>query len=234
MSEQNPPQPGRIWSGYLLALVLVAWQIKVAGLHGVTDNATLIEYGARKPNFGFPQAPWRLVASMFLHGGWIHLLANALLVVVWGSQWARLVGALGLWATFLITGVWGNLVSDVFGPEALAVGASGGTSGLVLAILCLAILGPSREGWQGEHRQWLRVSAAVLVLNVAMAFGLTSVAGGRLDHWAHVGGAVAGAVLGCFASKDEGVANRWFWTSLALLSAAAAGVVWYRGVSPFG
>ena len=129
MSEQSTAQPGRIWSGYLLALVLVVWQIKVAGWHGVTDNATLIEYGARKPNFGFPQAPWRLVASMFLHGGWIHLLANVFLVVVWGSQWARMVGAFGLWATFLVTGVWGNLVSDIYGPEALAVGASGGTSG---------------------------------------------------------------------------------------------------------
>ena len=124
MSEQNSTQSNRVWSGYLLALVLVVWQIKVAGLHGVTDNATLIEYGARKPNFGFPQAPWRLVASMFLHGGWIHLLANVFLVVVWGSQWARLVGAFGLWATFLVSGVWGNLVSDIYGPEALAVGAS--------------------------------------------------------------------------------------------------------------
>ena len=233
LSEERV-QSSRVWSGYLLALVLIVWQIKVAGLHGVTDNATLIEYGARKPNFGFPQAPWRLVASMFLHGGWLHLLANVFLVVVWGSQWSRLVGAFGLLATFLVTGVWGSLVSDIYGPEALAVGASGGTAGLVLAVLCLAILGPGREGWHGEHRQWLRVSAAVVVLNVAMGFGVTSLSGAGLDHWAHIGGAMAGAVLGCFASRDKGAPNRWFWGSILVLVAAAAGVISCRGASPFG
>jgi membrane associated rhomboid family serine protease len=232
MTESPQDKPPLVWSGYLLALVLIVWQIKVAGFYGVTDNVTLIEFGARKPNAGFPQAPWRLVASMFLHGGWLHVLANAFLLAVWGSQWTRLVGALGMVATFLVTGIWGNLLSDVYGPEALAVGASGGTSGLVLAVLCLSVLGPERSGWYGEHRQWLRVSAAVVVLNVAMAFGLTSVAGGRLDHWAHAGGAAAGAALGCFASRGEG--TRWFWLSAACLAVAAAGVVWYRGPSPFG
>lgn len=219
-----------MWSANILALLLVAWQIKVAGVGGVADNLTLIEYGARKPNAGFPQAPWRLVASMFLHGGWFHVVANVFLLSLWGTQWARLVKAPGLIATFLIAGIWGNLISDIYGPEALAVGASGGTSGLVLAVLCLAALGPDRVGWHGEQRQWLRVSAAVVVLNLAMAFGLTSVAGGRLDHWAHVGGAVAGAVLGCFASRGD----RWFWGASCGLAAAAAAVVWYRGPSPFG
>lgn len=234
LTEDRAVPPPRVWIGYVLALSLVVWQIKVAGFHGATDNATLIEYGARKPNFGFPQAPWRLVASMFLHGGWFHVLANAFILVVWGNQWARLVGTLGLVATFLTTGVCGNLISDVFGPEALAVGASGGTSGLVLAVLCLAILNPERQGWHQEHRSWLRVSAAVVVLNVAMAFGLTGVAGGRLDHWAHIGGAVAGGLVGCFASRDDEGGGRWFWLSVALLVVGCAVTVWYRGASPFG
>jgi membrane associated rhomboid family serine protease len=225
--QEKPPL---VWSGYLLALVLIAWQVKVAGVSGVTDSQTLIEFGARKPNAGFPQAPWRLLASMFLHGGWFHVLANAFILAVWGSQWARLVKAPALVATFLLTGVWGSMVSDIYGPEALAVGASGGTSGLVLAVLCLAILGPEKSGWYGEHRSWLRVSAAVVVLNVAMAFGVTSFAGGRLDHWAHIGGAVAGAVLGCAASRGD----RAFWLSALCMTAAAVSVLWYRGPSPFG
>lgn len=227
MSETRPP---RIWSGYLLALILILCQLYVAGWHGITDNATLIEYGARKPNAGFPQAPWRLLASMFLHGGWLHVAANAMLLLFWGTQWARMVGGLGMLCSFLVSGVWGSLLSDIYGPEAVAVGASGGTSGLLLALLCLALLDPKNPGWYGEQRSWLRVSAAVVGLNVLMAFGLTSVAGGRLDHWAHLGGAAAGAVLGCLASRGQ----RYFWAALGGLAAGAILVVVQRGPSPFG
>lgn len=219
---------------WILALALVAWQLYVAGFDAITDSGTLIRYGARKPNFHFPQAPWRLFASVFLHGGWVHLVANGFLLVVWGGIAARLMGPLAFGAVFLSCGFWGSLVSDIFGPEALAIGASGATSGLVLIVLTLALLAGKRPYWNGESRQWMLSSFAVVGLNVGMGFGAVGLAGAQLDHWAHIGGAVAGLVLGLFASRDRGSSNRVLWIGLTLTSLAGAAVIVSRGATPFG
>lgn len=222
------------WAAWALAILLVAWQFYVAGSDGVTDGGTLIRFGARKANFGFPQAPWRLVASMFLHGGWMHLASNCLLVALWGGQLARLLGPVGTWAVFLVTGLWGSLLSDIYGPDALAIGASGGTSGMVLMILAMSQLAKQRKAWNGQARSWFLSSMVVVVLNVVMALGLGSVAGGRLDHWAHSGGAVAGLLLGILVSRDLDGKNRHLWLALLGFVAAAGVVIFLRGSTPFG
>ena len=237
--QSAPPKQktsGSAWGAWLLVGFLVGWQIYVTGMDATTDTGTLIRFGARKPSFGFPQAPWRLVASMFLHGGWFHLVCNVMLIGIWGSKLSRLVGPLALLAVFLVTGIWGSLLSDIYGPEALAVGASGGASGLVFIILALALLAPSNPRWDGEAKQWLQSSVVVLVLNLVLAFGMTTASGSgaRLDHWAHSGGALAGFLLGVVASRDTAHRNRGLWSGLLVAVLAAAGTILFRGSSPFG
>lgn len=235
MSEKSPRV---VPYGWFLAAVLVAWQLYVAGWDATAQGGTLIHYGARKPNFGFPQAPWRLVASMFLHGGWLHLVMNCLLIAWWGNQLSKLVGGFLFFLSFLLTGVWGSLLSDIYGPEALAIGASGGSSGLVTLLLVLSLLCADWAGWgedgRWEARAWLKVSAGCLLLNVAMAFGLTSARVGVLDDWAHIGGAVSGLVLGLIASRGDGKRHLWYWAGLGVLAVAAVLIIWQRGSSPLG
>lgn len=220
-----------VWA---LAVGIIAWQLYVAGVDAVTDSGTLIRYGARKPNFHFPQAPWRLFASVFLHAGWVHLLANTFLLVTWGRVVARLLGPLAFLAAFLSCGFWGSLASDVLGPEALAIGASGATSGLVFLVLVLALVAKKRKGWQEESRQWFLSSAAVIGLNIGMALGSLKMAGAQLDHWAHLGGAAAGLLLGLFSWRDSDSKQRGYWAGQLLLSLAGVGVILWRGSTPFG
>ena len=224
--------------GWILAAVLVVWQLYVAGWDATAQGGTLIHYGARKPNFGFPQAPWRLVASMFLHSGWLHLSVNCLLIAWWGNQLSKLVGGLLFFLSFLATGLWGSLLSDIYGPEALAIGASGGSSGLVTLLLVLSLLCADWEGWgkdgRWEARAWLKVSGGCLLLNVAMALGLTSAGVGVLDDWAHIGGAVSGFVLGLIASRGDGKRHSWHWIGLGVLAGVALLIIWQRGSSPLG
>lgn len=221
-------------AAWLLVAGLVAWQLYVTGADATADGATLIRYGARKPNFHFPQAPWRLLASMFLHGGWVHLGANCIVIWLWGGRLCRLSGQSAFLAVFFLSGLWGSLMSDIYGPEALAVGASGGVAGLVLYILALAALAPGKPAWHGEAKSWLFSSAAAVALNVVMAMGLSGVAGGRLDHWAHIGGAAAGFLLGVFASRGGTDRSKLLWVGCALLAAAAGLVILVRGSTPFG
>lgn len=230
----GPPEKRGTSVVWAVALGMVAWQLYVAGVDAVTDSATLIRHGARKPNFGFPQAPWRLFASVFLHAGWIHLLANTFILVTWGQIVARLVGSLAFLASLAVCGVWGSLASDILGPEALALGASGATSGLVLFVLVQALVAKRRAEWQGESRQWFLVSAAVVGLNLGMTLGSLQMAGAQLDHWAHLGGAATGMLLGLFAWRDAGTRKSGIWVGLVLLTVVGACTIWWRGSTPFG
>lgn len=213
-----------------MTCLLVGWQLYVAGPGGSADGGVLIKFGARKPNFGFPQAPWRLVASMFLHGGWFHLFSNCVVLVLWGGQVCRTLGNWACLAIFFLTGIWGNLLADVYGPEALAVGASGGVAGLVLTLLVCSYLVPDHPSWSGQAKSWFQSSVAALVLAVLMAFGITS-RQVSLDHWAHTGGAVSGLLLGFAGVPALRGRPGVFWLSSAILAGAACLVIALRGSS---
>lgn len=231
MSEGSKRQVS--WAPIFLVLGLVAWQFYVAGPDGVADGGTLVRYGARRPSFGFAQPPWRLMASIFLHGHWVHLVANSVVIVLWGGVVARLLGPAGFLLSFVTAGLGGSVASDVWGPEALAVGASGGVAGLVLLTLTLSLVCPTHRAWSvDEARAWRHSSVAAVALNLALASGLGS-AGAQLDHWAHSGGAAVGVVLGLLSSADPLLGGRRFWLGVSGLWVALAVLVWYRGPAPF-
>ena len=219
-----------------LLLGLLAWHVYVTGGAAQPAAATLVEYGARKATMGFPQAPWRLFASMFLHGNWWHLISNLVVLGFWGACLERVLGRMEMLALFFLTGLGSNILSDIFGPNMIAMGASGAVFGMVAAVLVLAILAPDWSVWQGESRRWLQVSLAALALNLVTAFSFaTLVQGARLDHWAHGAGAAAGVLLalpaGLAGEERRRVA---FWMTAALMAGAVGAALATRGASPFG
>lgn len=225
------------WATLLVFFGLIAWQFYVFGLSGQAETQLLIEYGARKITHGFPNPPWRLVASVFLHAGWWHLFTNLFLWWFWGARLEKLVGGVELLAFFLVAGTWSSLVSDVYGPDALALGASGAVFGVVGAVLGLALMGPSWKAWNGdgEARRWMKVSLAALLLNGLTALGFSkAIPGARLDHWAHVSGATYGLIVGLalgYAGPER--ARKAYWIITALALALGYVVVSSRGSNPF-
>jgi membrane associated rhomboid family serine protease len=216
-------------------LGLLGWQLYVTGFMTHTDAQTMIHYGARKPNLGFPQAPWRLAASIFLHANWAHLIGNLLAIAAWGALLERLLGPLEMLALFLLGGFWGSLLSDAFLFRAVAMGASGGVYAMGAAVMLLALLAPQWPQWQGQRKRWIEVSLTALALNIVLAVAFEHlVSGARLDQWAHLGGAAAGAALGG-ATLAMGEKRRLpaFWAAALLLAGAAAALVCSRGSSPF-
>lgn len=145
--------------------------------------------------------PWRtLVSSMFLHGGWLHLLGNMWFLWVFGNNVEDSMGH-GRFAVFyLLCGVAaaGAQIMVEPGSPVPMVGASGAISGVMGAY---AILFP-------------RVRVHALVVLVILFFRvsvpawvmlgywfLLQLAGtgvgevGGVAFWAHIGGFVAGSVL---------------------------------------
>ena len=76
-----------------------------------------------------------LFSSMFLHGGWAHLLGNMLFLWIYGDNVEHAMGRLAYLGAYLLTGVlaavgYGLLVSGADGNTPM-VGASGAISGVL-------------------------------------------------------------------------------------------------------
>ncbi len=82
---------------------------------------------------------YRLVTSMFLHGGIVHLLFNMYAIYILGDFIERFYGAKKYLAIYFVSGVVASIFSLYFSPV-MGVGASGAIFGLLGAALVLLIM----------------------------------------------------------------------------------------------
>lgn len=139
-----------------------------------------------------PERLYTLVTSIFVHGGWFHLIANAIWMFIAGPEVFARLGPGRFVAFFILCGIAGN-VAHVFinwGDMTLVIGASGSVFGLLGATGY--IMTRSRSGGPPQARNILHYTVVVLGLIGAYAF----LAGDSGISWeAHVGGFVAGLAL---------------------------------------
>lgn len=146
-----------------------------------------------------------MVTSMFLHGGWMHLLGNMLFLWVFGDSVEESLGHLQYLLFYFITGIGAAVVHTVFnwGSKIPTVGASGAISGVMGAFIVL----------YPRARVTTLIPALLLFFTIripaylmlgywfALQFfsGVASLGGvgnaGGVAWWAHVGGFVLGALL---------------------------------------
>jgi membrane associated rhomboid family serine protease len=160
-----------------------------------------------------------LVTSMFMHGGFGHLLGNMLYLWVFGDNLENRMGHTRYLLFYLTTGILAALahVLSVFmlpGSELIPmIGASGAISGILGGNI---ILLPKRKITVLIGIWPLRVSA-LFALGMWIAFqfvnGLGAL-GGQGDgvaYAAHIGGFVAGVILVKFFEKDGDPEDREVW-----------------------
>jgi membrane associated rhomboid family serine protease len=147
-----------------------------------------------------------LLVSMFMHGGFMHLLGNMLFLWIFGDNVEDDLGHGRYVAFYLITGVAASLAHVVstftFGdnPFIPSLGASGAISGVMGGYL---VLHPHRRVRVIMLRMLTDVPAFVAVglwflFQLISAFGVIGQgpqAGGGVAFMAHIGGFVAGVVL---------------------------------------
>lgn len=148
--------------------------------------------------------PVRLVTSLFLHGGLLHLAGNMLFLWIFGDNVEDAMGHGPFVAFYLLSGVLANLVHILANPLSTepTIGASGAIAGVLGAYL---VLYPRARVlllvWLFIFVRFVWVPAVVfLPVWVLMQFvlGLESLALPRMGGvawWAHVGGFVSGMVL---------------------------------------
>ena len=97
------------------------------------------------------QQPWTIISSMFVHGGFLHIIVNMIALYFLGSFFIRAAGEKSFLAVFLLGGLAGNalyfllghlvlraLLPPFFGdPFTTGVGASGGIFALAGALVVM-------------------------------------------------------------------------------------------------
>jgi membrane associated rhomboid family serine protease len=149
----------------------------------------LITFGAKDTRRIQQGEWWRLVTPIFLHGGLLHLLLNALLKVrllhILQSKW----GAKRVLIVYLSGGFVGQLCSTVLSPRRLGVGSSGAAFGVATSMVPF-----TWEHWDelarpGELVAWVCIFTWMEVMIAAALPDLP------IDNVAHMGGALGGMLV---------------------------------------
>jgi rhomboid protease GluP len=152
--------------------------------------------------------PWRLATSVFVHGGLVHLLMNMYMLLLLGSLAEREFGRVGLLMLFLAGGVaasctsawwqsWHTLGTDFLGRPVVRLTVSVGASGAIMAIAGALLSAHVVRAWYSSdyatapEGSFGKSLLQVVAINVGMGFLIPGV-----DNAAHIGGVVAGLVMG--------------------------------------
>ncbi len=146
-----------------------------------------------------------LVTSMFLHGGWLHILGNMLFLWVFGRNVEDLIGSGRFLVFYLVCGVAAAIIHVITNPYSTVptIGASGAIAGVMGAYLIKFPRARIVTLVFYIFITTLEVPAAVLLIFwFAMQFvsGIGSLAeqdytGGGIAWFAHIGGFIAGMLL---------------------------------------
>ena len=145
-----------------------------------------------------------LVTSMFLHGGWMHLVGNLWFLWIFGNNVEDSMGHLRFVLFYLVTGLAAALAHVVTNPASSVpmVGASGAISGVMGAYL---VLYPRARVYTLFFffffvrvlplPAWLMLGYWMLIQIAGSASSAALGGGGGVAYGAHVGGFVSGLVL---------------------------------------
>ena len=228
--DDNPTLRTPIVTYGLLAVTLLVWLVAEGGGGLLSGDAykmavAVCNYGlvpgeltGRAPvGFALPMGPglaclvdrdpinwYTPVLSIFLHGGWMHLIGNSLYLWVFGNNVEDSMGRLRFLAFYLICGVAAAAAHVLVSPASPVptVGASGAISGVLGAYL---VLYPRVRVRIFVPPFFLfRVAAWMMLIWWFVTQVLTGLPelsplrrdiSGGVAVWAHVGGFVTGALL---------------------------------------
>jgi membrane associated rhomboid family serine protease len=219
LKDDNPTEIFPLFTLLLIAANLGVWvYVQGAGLEpnalmgsvcrfgaipsDVTGQTAPLPAGLPDPCPG-PGAGWvGVVTSMFLHGGWFHLIGNLWFLWIFGNNIEDSMGRFRFLAFYLLTGLAaaGAHILTAPGSQIPMVGASGAISGIMGAYL---VLYPRIR----VHTLFIiiilikviRLPAWLLLgywfLIQVLAGTAAPGAAGGVAFWAHVGGFLAGVLL---------------------------------------
>lgn len=194
---------------FIVACVLVFfWQLSLgpAGQKAVyalgVIPATLLQGKSLSPDLYLIPAELTLLTSMFLHGGWMHLIGNMLYLWIFGNNVEDAMGHTRFIFFYIICGIAAALAQSLPDPASVTpmIGASGAISGVLGAYLLLHPRARVLVAIPLVVFIYTTRLPAMAVLGFWFVFQLVSSlladsGGGGVAWGAHVGGFIAGVLL---------------------------------------
>jgi len=196
------------WTLIALNLLVFAFQIssgsgveRIFGLYALTPARLL---GGES---GGPERYLPLMTSMFLHGGWLHVIGNMLYLHIFGDNVEDTIGHARFALFYLTAGVVSALSQVVAEPGSTIpmVGASGAVAGVLGAYFVLfhhariVTLVPIFIFFQAVEVPaffFLLFWFLLQFVSGAISSGVSTASAGGVAWWAHVGGFATGLVVG--------------------------------------
>ncbi len=186
----------------VVVFVAMSMAVGVTLLGSPEWNALAFRLGSNYAPYTLAGEWWRLLASVFLHGGLLHIAFNMWCLWNLGRLAESVYGHWTYAAVYLITGVSASLVSagwhlsaareGLFGGSVGASGAIFGIAGALIASFYLGEFSLPRAVIKGMLR-----SVATFV-GYNLIFGAVA---SITDNAAHVGGLLMGLLLGALMAK---------------------------------
>lgn len=168
---------------YILIAINVIYFIIIEMLGSSLDPSHLIQFGAKFNPLIMDHEWWRIISSMFIHVGFVHLFMNMLALFYLGTAVERIYGPWKFLLIYTLGGVSGGLASFAFTVN-VSAGASGAIFGLFGALLFFGL---------HERKIFLQTIGREIIFLIAfnIIFGFIVP---QIDNGAHLGGLFAGFI----------------------------------------
>ena len=221
--KDDNPQLATPWATYgLIAANVLAWLLLQNAGFGDSLQPSVCKYGlvpveitggegvgkcSSYTDFGY----LNVITSMFMHGGWMHILGNMLFLWIFGGNLEDAMGSVRFLTFYLLCGIGAAAAQVISGPGSVIpmVGASGAIGGVMGGYLVLYprvkvhILVPIFVlFWTFRVPAWAMLGywIALQLIEGIVSFGSP---GGGIAFWAHIGGFLMGAAAVLVFKDDE-------------------------------
>lgn len=182
---------------FLILNLLVFIFMIISGLNIISPTSSeLLEIGGNRRLEVMNGSYWRLLTSVFIHGGLFHLAMNLFGLGLSGQLLEPILGKLKLTSTFILCGILASLASIFWNENIVSVGASGaifGWFGLISAFTVFRVYPPHMIG----------ATRLLLGIYVGISLLLGFFSGG-IDNAAHLGGLLSGFLIGVVLIQLQG------------------------------
>lgn len=127
---------------------------------------------------------YRLISSMFLHGGILHLAVNMYSLYAMGPIVEKLYGKTKYIILYFMAGICSSIFSYIFSTS-ISIGASGAIFGLLGAVLVFAIKSKGKTG-----SAFIKNILSVIFVNIFIGMTLPNI-----DNFGHIGGLLGGILI---------------------------------------
>mmetsp|Transcript_17383 Transcript_17383/g.23904 ORF Transcript_17383/g.23904 Transcript_17383/m.23904 type:complete len:443 (-) Transcript_17383:753-2081(-) len=161
---------------------------------------TLVRFGAKEAALIVDEAQWwRLVSPIMVHAGILHILPNVAIQLRVGGYLNLVYGSWKWFWIYLVSGVFGEMMSCLFIPGSVGVGSSGALMGMLSSWIVWIVFRWKKIPPQCKRQRncQLGIVAASIVITLGTSFSP------NVDWGAHFGGAVQGVLWGIILLGSE-------------------------------